>query len=63
MLAHRLTLALGNLISKVQHAFIGGRQILDATLIANEVIDSLVKSKEKVVLCKLDIEMACDHVD
>ena len=39
-----------------------GRQILDASLIANEVVDSL-KKKEKSVLCKLDIEKAYDTVN
>ena len=54
---------LGKLISKVQHAFVEGRQILHASLIVNEVIDSVLKSKERAVLCKLDIEKAYDHVD
>ena len=40
-----------------------GRQILDASLIANEVIDSMLKKKEKGVLCKLDIEKAYDKIN
>ena len=32
--------------------------MLDASLIANEVIDSILKNKENDVLCKLDIEKA-----
>ena len=63
VLANRLKLVLGKLISKVQHTFVEGRQILHASLIVNEVIDSVLKSKERVVLCKLDIEKAYDHVD
>ena len=31
---------------------------MDASLLANEVIDPMLKRKEKGVLCKLDIEMA-----
>ena len=43
--------------------FVEGQRILDVVLIANEVIDSVLKSKERVVLRKLDIEKAYDHVD
>ena len=40
-----------------------GRQILDAPLIANEVIDSIIRRKERGVLCKSDIEKAYDQID
>ena len=40
-----------------------GRQILDASLIVNEVIDSWQKTKEKGVICKLDIEKAYDSMN
>ena len=40
-----------------------GRQILDAILIANEVIDLMLKSNRSGVLCKLDIEKMYDHVN
>ena len=63
VLANRLKTVLGKLISRVQHAFVEGRQILEATLIANEVIDSALKSNERAMQCKLDIEKAYDHVD
>ena len=36
---------------------------MDAVLVANEAIDSIVKSNRGVILCKLDIEKAYDHVD
>ena len=29
---------------------------MDASLLANEIIDSMIKRKEKGILCKLDIE-------
>ncbi|RVW79790.1 Transposon TX1 uncharacterized 149 kDa protein [Vitis vinifera] len=63
VLANRLKLLVGKVVSKAQNAFVKGRQILDAALVANGVIDSILKSNEGVVLCKLDIEKAYDHVD
>ena len=54
MLANRLKRVVGQVISLPQNAFVEGRQILDATLIANEVIDALKRRKESGFLCKLD---------
>ncbi|RVW96170.1 LINE-1 reverse transcriptase-like [Vitis vinifera] len=54
---------MGKVVSSAQNAFVEGRQILDAALIANEAIDSMLKSKESGVLCKLDIEKAYDHLN
>ena len=51
------------MVSKAQNVFVEGRQILDVILFANEVIDSILKSNEGAVMCKLDIEKAYDHVD
>lgn len=36
-------------ISKCQHVFVEGRQILDVVLIANEVVDELVHGKKDVM--------------
>ncbi|RVW72019.1 hypothetical protein CK203_054053 [Vitis vinifera] len=63
VLANRLKKVVGKVVSSAQNAFVEGRQILDATLIANKAIDSLLKRNESGVLCKLDIEKAYDHLN
>ena len=63
VLANRLKMSLPKVILKVQNAFVEGRQILDVVLVANEAIDSIVRGNSSVVLCKLDLEKAYDHVD
>ena len=51
------------MVSGDQNAFVRGKQILDASLIANEVIDFWHKRKEKGLICKLDIEKAYDSIN
>ena len=63
VLANRLKLMVGKVVSKAQNAFVEGRQILDAVLVANEVLDLILKSNEGAVMCKFDIEKAYDYVD
>ena len=63
VLANRLKKVVGKVVSSTQIVFVEGRQILDAALIANEVIDSLLKRKESGVLCTLDLEKAYDRIN
>ncbi|CAN1151748.1 Transposon TX1 uncharacterized 149 kDa protein [Linum perenne] len=62
-LLRRLKVCLDTLISPQQCAFISGRQILDASLIANEVVESRRRSGRPGLMFKLDIEKAFDHVN
>lgn len=43
------------------HALVEGKQILDASLIANKAIDSRLKSNLPEVICNLDKEKAYDY--
>ena len=63
VLANRLKKVMNGLVNPTQNAFVECRQILDASLIANEVIDSMRKRKERGILCKLDIEKAYDQIN
>ena len=63
VLANRLRKVIGKVVSPDQNVFVMGRQILDVSLIANKVIDSWQKRKEKGLICKLNIEKAYDNIN
>ena len=63
VMANRLKRVVGNVILNSQHAFVESRQILDVVLIANEALDSRLKSANGESICKMDIEKTYDHVD
>jgi len=63
LITERLKTVMGKLVYEHQMAFLKGRQILDAAMLANELVDSRVKQKIPGILCKLDIEKAYDHVN
>lgn len=58
-----LKIVIRKLVDGHQMAFLKGRQIMDAALLANEMVDSRVKQKKPAILCKLDIEKTYDHVN
>lgn len=57
VLANQLKKTVGKVVSIYQQSFIDdGRHILDAGLIANEILDSKLKSTNSEIICELDIE-------
>jgi hypothetical protein len=63
LLANRLRMIIGRVVSETQTTFMKGRQILDGILIANEVVDEAKKNNKELMLFKVDFEKAYDSVD
>jgi hypothetical protein len=63
VLANRLRLVIGSVVSESQTAFVRDRQILDGVLIANEAVDEARRSKKELMLFKVDFEKEYDFVD
>ena len=62
VLSGRLRGVLHETIHSTQGAFVQGRQILDAVLIANEIVNEKRRSGKERVVFKIDFEKAYDHV-
>ena len=62
VLANRIKMVMDKVISKSQNDFVEGQEILDAVLIANEIVDSTLRRKKCGLVCKLDIEKAYDSI-
>ena len=56
VLANIIKRVRGLVISQSQNAIVEGRQILDAALIGNDAVDSIIRNEEKGLLYKFDIE-------
>jgi hypothetical protein len=63
VLANRLRLVVGSVVSESQSTFIQGKQILDGILIANEVADEAKRMNKELLLFKVDFKKAYDSVD
>nr|GEV35355.1 hypothetical protein [Tanacetum cinerariifolium] len=55
-------LVIGDIVSQEQSAFIKGRQIMDGTLLLNEVISWCNARKEQLLMFKVDFQKAFDSV-
>lgn len=63
VLARRMAKVLKKVGEECQHVFMGGSQVLDAALIANEIVDELKYKNLEGFLCKLDMEKTYNNVN
>ncbi|GJU61777.1 RNA-directed DNA polymerase, eukaryota [Tanacetum coccineum] len=62
ILANQLCLVMGDIVSKVQTAFVANRQILNGPFIINELINWCKSKKKETMIFKVDFEKAYDSV-
>ncbi|GJY05193.1 RNA-directed DNA polymerase, eukaryota, reverse transcriptase zinc-binding domain protein [Tanacetum coccineum] len=62
ILANRLVMVLGDLVSDTQYAFVKDRQILDGPFILNELVQWCKKKRKQSMIFKVDFEKAYDSV-
>ncbi|GJV36977.1 RNA-directed DNA polymerase, eukaryota [Tanacetum coccineum] len=62
ILANRLSLVIGDIVTQEQPTFIKGRQIMDGSLVLNELISWCKAKKEQCLLLKVDFQKAFDSV-
>jgi len=63
VLANRLRIVIGSVVSVSQSAFIKGKQILDGNLIANKVVYEAKRMKKDLLMFKVVFEKAYDSMD
>jgi hypothetical protein len=63
VLANRLSLVAGKVISSSQSAFLPGRNILEGVVILHETLHEINRKKQKGIILKLDFEKAYDKVN
>lgn len=62
VLSKRMKVILEGIIDERQCAFVGGRNMLDGVLIANEVVDDAKRRKNGCLFFKMDFRKAYDSV-
>ena len=62
VLANKLRLVIGTVVSEEQTAFVKDRHILDGILIASEVVDEARRMNKEIILFKVDFEKAYPYI-
>nr|KYP51227.1 Retrovirus-related Pol polyprotein LINE-1 [Cajanus cajan] len=62
LLANRLRIVIGSVISECQSSFVKGRLIFDGVVVANEILEETKRKKQACLFFKVDFEKAYDSV-